>query len=194
MYTLAPLLVTAESDKALDWYRNALGATVNGELHRLDDGRVDQATLDIHGATVVLRGLEGAWPNDPARCDPPGPVTLHLTVDDVAAVARDVAQTGIELDLGSADSAGNHRSAAFRDPFGHRWLLHESSPNAPGAELARNSPRAAGRASLARGWRMARTTVAAALREPTRQAMDLPEYRRVQAEALRYLVSRNINR
>lgn len=194
MYTLAPLLVTAESDKALDWYRNALGATVHGELRRLDDGRVDQATLDIHGAAVVLRGLEGAWPDDPAHCDPPGPVTLHLAVDDVAAVARDVAQTGIELDLGSAGSAGRHRAAAFRDPFGHRWLLHESSPSASGAEPVRTSPRAAGRTSLARGWRMARTTVAAALREPTRQAMDLPEYRRVQSEALRYLVSRNINR
>jgi uncharacterized glyoxalase superfamily protein PhnB len=50
---------------------------------------------------------------------------LHLTVDDVDALAARVVESGTVLARGPEDSPPVGRVAVFRDPFGHRWFLNQ---------------------------------------------------------------------
>ena len=53
-------------------------------------------------------------------------VTLHLTVADVDALVVRVVAGGATLDRGPEEGPVG-RIAVFRDPFGHRWFLNQSS-------------------------------------------------------------------
>ena len=52
-------------------------------------------------------------------------MTLHLTLDDVDAVATRCRDAGADLDRGPEDSPPVGRVAVLRDPFGHRWFLNQ---------------------------------------------------------------------
>ena len=63
------------------------------------------------------------WPR--LTADRGSPVSLHLTVADVDAVAARVVAAGVTLDRGPEDSPPAGRVAVFLDPFGHRWFLNQ---------------------------------------------------------------------
>lgn len=189
MYTLAPLLLTNDPDSALNWYRTALGATVVGQHRRSPRGPAQETTLDIHGASVLLRTLDDPVSSTTA---PNGPVSLHLMVDDVDAVARAVKLTGVKLLTEPQNHQEQGRVADFCDPFGHHWHLRAPGPAAP--TRARRT-RAERRELNRERWHTLRAVARAGLAEPSREAMDtIPEYRKVRGEALRYLTLRNVNR
>ncbi len=52
-------------------------------------------------------------------------MSLHLTVEDVDALADTIAAAGVRFDRGPEDSPPAGRVAVFRDPFGHRWFLNQ---------------------------------------------------------------------
>jgi PhnB protein len=59
-------------------------------------------------------------PPDPSRGTA---VSLHLEVPDCDAVAEAAVLNGVQLDRGP-ESTSHGRSATFRDPFGHRWIVN----------------------------------------------------------------------
>ena len=188
MYTLAPLLLTEDPDSALHWYRTALGATVIAEHRHTLRGPADETTLNIHGASVLVRALDGSS----SSTAPNGPVSLHLVVDDVDAVASAVKLTGVQLLTEPRDHSEQGRVADFCDPFGHHWHLRAPHPaNIAGTRRTRGERRELNRER----WQALLAVDRAGLGEPSREAMDaIPEYRKVRGDALTYLTLRNVNR
>ena len=92
----------------------------------MPDGRIGHVELAVGGAGWMMSD-EFAEANvaapDPTRGSA---VSLHLTVDDVDALAARVRDRGANLDRGPEDSEHGGRVAVFRDPFGHRWFLTQS--------------------------------------------------------------------
>jgi PhnB protein len=121
------MLAVPSAPAAARWYQDALGAS---ELWSL--GSV--VGLEIAGAPFFLHEPVGATFADPAAL---GATTVRVEVftdDPDAFVARAVA-AGAD---GSADAVtdhqvpwGTHRQGGFTDPFGHRWLVGDSSPLRP---------------------------------------------------------------
>ena len=125
---LSPYLTVSDAAAAIRFYRDALGARELLRQMAQDGKRILHAELALHGGVLML--------SDPfpefARSAAPEPgglasvtVTLNLAapgqVDQLTASA--VAH-GACIEMGPMDAFWGARFAAFRDPFGHRWMLN----------------------------------------------------------------------
>jgi len=122
MTTLSPYLCVSDSRAAIDWYGNVFQATVKDEPYVMEDGRIGHVELMIGDALLMMADSfpeVNVEPPDPSRGNA---VTLHLEVADCDAVTAAAVQQGAHLDRGP-ESTSHGRSATFRDPFGHRWLI-----------------------------------------------------------------------
>ena len=123
MSTLTPYLCVNDSRAAIEWYGKVFQATVQNEPYVMDDGRIGHAELKIGEALLMMAD---SFPE--VNVEPPDPthgsaVSLHLKVADCDAVAAAAVQHGAHLDRGP-ESTSHGRSATFRDPFGHRWMVN----------------------------------------------------------------------
>ena len=125
MGEIRPYICTKDARAAIDWYVDAMGATVTYEPIVMDDGRIGHVELSFDGATVMM---SDAYPEIHVEAPADGrgaAVTLYLTTDDVDTVTQRAVERGAILDRGPEDS-DHGRTAVFRDPFGHRWMLGQS--------------------------------------------------------------------
>ena len=126
MSRLTPYICVADSRAAIEWYVEVLGAEVTYAPIEMPDGRIGHVELAVRGAGWMMSdefAEADVAPPDPARGNA---VSLHLTVDDVDALAARVETAGVTMDRGPEDSEPAGRVAVFRDPFGHRWFLTQS--------------------------------------------------------------------
>jgi uncharacterized glyoxalase superfamily protein PhnB len=122
MGEIRPYICTKDARAAMDWYVDAMGAKVTYEPIVMDDGRIGHVELSFGGATVMM---SDAYPEIHVEAPVEGrgaAVTLYLTTDDVDGLTGRAVEGGATLDRGPEDS-GHGRTAVFRDPFGHRWML-----------------------------------------------------------------------
>lgn len=125
MSELTPYLCVTDARAAIEWYCRMLGAEVTYEPIVMDDGRIGHVELAVGGAGWMM---SEEFPDHHVEAPDPqrgNAVTLHLTVDDIDAVAAAVVAAGVTLDRGPEDSGPAGRVAVFRDPFGHRWFLDQ---------------------------------------------------------------------
>jgi PhnB protein len=123
MSDLTPYLCVADSRAAIDWYGEVFQATVKGKPYVMEDGRIGHVELIIGDVLLMM-----ADPFPEVDVEPPDPsrgsaVSLHLEVADSDAVAEAAVRNGVQLDRGP-ESTSHGRSATFRDPFGHRWIVN----------------------------------------------------------------------
>ena len=122
MGDIRPYICSRDARAAIDWYVDAMGATITYEPIVMDDGRIGHVELSFGGATVMM---SDAYPEIHVEAPADGrgaAVTLYLTTDDVDGLTSRVVDRGAILDRGPEDS-GHGRTAVFRDPLGHRWML-----------------------------------------------------------------------
>jgi PhnB protein len=120
-HSVTPYLVVDGAAAAIDWYRDALGAT---EILRMPMGdRIAHAEIRI-GDSVVM--LSDEWP-DMNLLSPKnrGGVTSSLmiylpNVDE--AFARAI-KAGATEERAVADQFYGDRTGTLVDPFGHRWMI-----------------------------------------------------------------------
>ena len=126
MSEIRPYICAGDARAAIEWYHDAMGATVSYEPIIMEDGRVGHVELSFGGAAVMM---SDAYPD--LHVEPPlegrgVPVTLYLTTDDVDGLTTRAVERGAVLDRGPEDS-DHGRTAVFRDPFGHRWMLGDNA-------------------------------------------------------------------
>jgi len=136
VHELFAYLCVADAARAIDFYREAFGAT---EKFRLVEpgGRIGHAELDFNGATLMLCEEFpelGIRRPDPAQGHS---ATLHLHVDDAdATIARAVA-AGATLQMAPTDAFYGERSGVVVDPFGHRWNIGHGIEDVAPEEMQR---------------------------------------------------------
>lgn len=121
------MLAVPDAPAAAGWYKGALGAT---ELWSL--GSV--IGLEVDGAPFFLGQPENNGWESPTAVGT-RTVRVELFVDDPGAFVDRAAQAGAD---GSVDRVrdhrapwGTHRQGGFVDPFGHLWLVGDTSPLRP---------------------------------------------------------------
>lgn len=118
------MLAVTNTPAAVDWYKKALGATVLWSL-----GSV--AGLEIAGAAFFL--------GEPANNGWESPEKLGITTtrvevfcDDpdafIASAVKAGANGGFDKIRNHQAPWGIHRQGGFIDPFGHIWLVGDTSP------------------------------------------------------------------
>jgi PhnB protein len=120
-HSVTPYLSVRNAGEALDWYKDALGAT---EVMRFEHGgKVGHAEIKI-GDSVIM--LSDEWPEgghlSPQSLGGTG-VSLHVYVDDVDQAFARAIDAGGQRERAVQDQFYGDRSGTFLDPFGHRWNL-----------------------------------------------------------------------
>ena len=122
MTAVTPHLVVAGAAQAIDWYKKAFGAT---EEMRMPDpmGRIMHACIRIGGAAIFLVDEMKEWGSVGPKSLNGSPVTIHLMVEDVDAVADRAVKAGATVRMPVADQFWGDRYGVFQDPFGHLWSI-----------------------------------------------------------------------
>jgi PhnB protein len=139
--SVSPYLIVNGAARALDFYARAFGAT---ELfrHGAPDGRIGHAEIRI-GDTVVMVADE--FPDFDAhgpRKFGGSPVSLHVYVEDVDAVAARAVAAGATVKRPVADQFYGDRLGTLEDPFGHTWHVSTHIEDVAPDELDRRARKA----------------------------------------------------
>jgi PhnB protein len=117
---ISVMLIVADAEAAVAWYKNALGAT---ELWNL--GGV--AGLEIDGAPSFLHEVNA---RNPAESSPDRlgitSTRIEVFVDDPDSFIARATAAGATAGSGIEDHEtpwGKHRQGGFHDPFGHNWSV-----------------------------------------------------------------------
>jgi PhnB protein len=119
---VAPYLIIRGAARALEFYKEALGATERMRL-AMPNGQIGHAEIEI-GGSVIMLGDESPEMN----CRSPealggSPVSLHLYVEDADAVVAQAQSHGAKVTRPVQDQFYGDRSGTIVDPFGHTWHI-----------------------------------------------------------------------
>jgi PhnB protein len=118
------MLAVDDAAEAVAWYCRALGAK---ELWNL--GSV--VGLSIAGAPVFVGEPEGNGWQSPAKLGMPS-ARVEVFCDDPDAFIAKAVAAGANGDIDKIRNHqmpwGTHRQGGFVDPFGHIWLVGDTSP------------------------------------------------------------------
>ena len=121
-HTVTPSLVVAGADRAIDFYKKALGAVEQSRFAG-PDGKLMHAEIKI-GDSVIMLGDE--MPDHGAR----GPksyggtsVGFFIYGENVDAAWKQALDAGAKSVVPLADQFWGDRTGCIEDPFGHRWWL-----------------------------------------------------------------------
>ena len=122
---ITPYICVADARAAIDWYCRIFAGRVTVEPILMDDGHVGHAEVTLGGNGRIMMSESfpdyGVEPPDPGRGMP---VSLHLRVIDVVAVANAASAAGATIDRGPLTDEHGTR-VTLHDPFGHRWMLND---------------------------------------------------------------------
>jgi PhnB protein len=121
-HTVTPYLIVSDASKALEFYKQAFGAT---ETTRMDGpgGKVMHAEIRIGDSAIMLAD---ECPQMGARSPQQlggSPVSLHLYVEDADSITNRATAAGATVIRPIQDQFYGDRSAMVTDPFGHTWNI-----------------------------------------------------------------------
>ncbi|MGQ0625255.1 MAG: VOC family protein [Sporichthyaceae bacterium] len=133
--SVSPYLVIDGAAEAIAFYVAVLGAT---ERMRMPGpgGSIGHAEVEIGSSVVMLADVSDMSGPDPKKLGG-SPVTLMVYVPDCDATYQAAVDAGAESISKPEDQFYGDRSAAFTDPFGHKWNLHTHVEDVSEEEMGR---------------------------------------------------------
>lgn len=123
---LAPHLVVANGEKAIEFYTQVLGAKLIGKQTAPNSPKISHAALEIYGSTFFLCDDFPEFSNGRGRTphDLNGsPVTLHIQSSEADAIFERATKGGAVATFPIQDMFWGDRYGKFVDPFGHEWSV-----------------------------------------------------------------------
>jgi PhnB protein len=135
---VSPYLIVDGAGRALEFYKKAFGAK-EVMRHARPDGRIGHAELRIGGSLIMLADEHLEVDAKSPQTVGGTPVSLHVYVPDVDAVARRATAAGARIVRPVQDQFYGDRNGTLEDPFGHRWHIATHIEDVSGAELRRRA-------------------------------------------------------
>lgn len=133
--TASPRLAFRDPGKAIEFYKEALGAK---EKFRFQVGdSIPHAELVIGDSTI---NVTGEWPEGgrfSAETVGQSPIWMSVQVPDVDAFAEHAVAAGMKLVRGPQNQFYGHRDATLQDPFGYTWGVFTVKEEMPVEEMHR---------------------------------------------------------
>jgi len=135
-HTVTPYLIVKGAAKAIDFYREVLGAT---ELMRMPgpNGAIVHAEIKIGDSPVMLADEMPGMEFRSATSLGGSPVGILVYVADVDACASRALAAGAVVMKPVQDQFYGDRSGTFIDPFGHIWTISTHIEDVSPEELHR---------------------------------------------------------
>jgi PhnB protein len=135
-HTVTPYLIINGAARAIEFYKQAFGAT---EVLRLasPDGKVGHAEVLIGDSHVMLADEFPEMGAKSPQSIGGTPVGLCIYVRNVDAVFAQAVAAGGKVERPLADQFYGDRSATLIDPFGHKWTIATHIEDVPQEEVER---------------------------------------------------------
>jgi PhnB protein len=120
--TLSPSLIVDGATEAIDFYKQAFGATERGIMQG-PDGKIAHAELQI-GDSVLM--LSDPYPMQNAKSPKElggTTVSIFMYVEDVDAAFKNAIDAGATSTMEPDDMFWGDRFGSFSDPYGHAWAI-----------------------------------------------------------------------
>jgi PhnB protein len=137
-HSVTPYLAVDDAAAALAFYQRAFGAR---ERMRMPGrgGKVRHAEIEIGDSCIMLADEYPDMGFRSPKAIGGTPVTLHLYVDDVDAVARQAVAAGAREVRPVKDQFYGDRTGTVEDPFGHVWHIATHKEDLSPGELKRRA-------------------------------------------------------
>ncbi len=121
-HTATPYLIIQGAAKAIEFYKQAFGAT---ELMRLDapGGTIGHAEIKIGDSPIMLADEHPEMGYRSPQALGGTPVSLMLYVEGVDAMFAQALAAGATIQRPVQDQFYGDRSGTLVDPFGHVWTI-----------------------------------------------------------------------
>jgi PhnB protein len=131
--TVSPYLIVDGGARALEFYKT--------ELFRLEapGGKIGHAEIRIGDSVVMLADVHAEVEAHDPRHFKGSPVSLHVYVEDVDAVARQAIAAGATVKRPVQDMFYGDRSGTLEDPFGHVWHVSSHKEDLTVEEIGRRA-------------------------------------------------------
>ena len=129
--------IVKDAARAIDFYKQAFGATEVFRMTDPSDGRIGHAELRF-GETLMM--LADEYPDFGALSpDAVGgsPVTFHMDTMSTDAALAQALSAGATMLRPATDQSFGERVAQVLDPFGHRWMLSQTIEQVTPEEMQR---------------------------------------------------------
>jgi PhnB protein len=120
--TVTPYLAIKSATKALEFYKNAFGATERYKL-MMPDGRLGHAEIQLGDSMIMLADEFPEYGGKAPETLGGSPVSIHLYVEDVDAFFKKALAAGAKELKPVMDQFYGDRSGQLEDPFGHLWWV-----------------------------------------------------------------------
>lgn len=121
-HTASPYLVVRGAARAIDFYKNAFGATEVMRL-RMPDGNIGHAEIQIGDSVIKLSDEFPEYGAVSPQSLGGTSVIVHLYTEDTDALLARAAAAGATITSPAADRDYGERSGMLTDPFGHKWSI-----------------------------------------------------------------------
>lgn len=137
-HTITPYLICSDAAKAIDYYKEALGAT---ELMRMGapGGKIGHAELKVGDSPIMLADEAPQMGYRSPHNIGGTPVSLLLYVEDVDAVVQRAVEKGAKLQRPVEDQFYGDRMGTIQDPFGHIWSIATHKEDVSMEEMQRRA-------------------------------------------------------
>lgn len=137
-HTVTPYLMISGAAAAIDFYRQAFGATETFRLTQ-PDGQIGHAEIKIGDSTIMLADPCEESPSRSPQSLGGSSVGLLVYVEDVDAQFALAVKAGAKTVKPVQDQFYGDRSCTLEDPFGHIWFISTHKENVPPEEVARRA-------------------------------------------------------
>ena len=119
--SLTPMLSVNDGLAAIDFYKNAFGATEIGRVE--DNGKIIITEISFLGTKFYLSDESVQTGNISPKKAKGTTIRLELTVPDPDAIFKQAVAYGAKVIFPLADHDYGYRQGRIEDPFGHQWVI-----------------------------------------------------------------------
>jgi PhnB protein len=140
MHTITAHLVVRDGEKAIEFYKKALGAEQVGGVFRSPDGKVMHAELKIGDSRFMLADeFPGQGTSQSPQSLGGSSVVLNVYVENVDQLFDRAVKAGATVTMPLGNQFWGDRYGQLKDPFGHSWALGQHVEDVAPAEMEKRA-------------------------------------------------------
>jgi PhnB protein len=121
-HTITPHLTVRDAARAVEFYKEAFGATERGAM-KGPDGKIMHAELMIGDSIIMLADEFPEFGGLSPLSTGGSSTSLHIYLDGVDAAFDRAVKAGAEVEMPVTDQFWGDRYGTLKDPFGHKWSI-----------------------------------------------------------------------